>query len=61
MATEQGVAPGANPLPLEMHLDPLATIRDSQSPFAADDANATIASGSTDEADASATAPPQRS
>ncbi len=57
MATEQGAAPGASPVPLEIHLDPLATIRDSQPPAA--DADATIASGPADEL--AGTTPPQRS
>ncbi|MFO0059621.1 MAG: hypothetical protein ACK57O_01960, partial [Planctomyces sp.] len=59
LATEQGPTPGANPPPLEIHLDPLATIRDSQPPSEAADADATIASGPAD--DLVVTAPPQRS
>ncbi|MFN9283905.1 MAG: protein kinase domain-containing protein [Planctomyces sp.] len=59
LATEQGATPGANPPPLEIHLDPLATIRDSQPPSEAADADATIASGPAD--DLVVTAPPQRS
>lgn len=61
MATDQGTNPGAGSLPLEIHLDPLATIRESQSPSAADDADATIASGSTDEADVAAITAPKKS